>query len=127
MVSVERLRFEGRYMDRSAAARYSFLALLVPMLGILVAMLRSVRSYADPPVALEFGPPAFLVASGLHFWYFRREWERVRRGWVESRPWLRYVIASEPQSFRDSVVAALAFFVVGIVLLTLWVTFFAMP
>ncbi len=100
-------------MDRSAAARYSLLALAVFMLGILVARILSVGSYAGPPVGLEFGPAIFLFLCALHSWYFRRELAPIRRGWVEGRP----------QSLRDPVVAALVLFVAGVALLTL----FAVP
>ena len=104
-------------MDRSAAARYSLLALAVFMLGVLAAMILSVESHADPPVALEFGPVVFLLLCGLHSWYFRRELEPIRRGWVGGRP----------RSLRDPLVAPLVLFAAGVALLTLWATFFAMP
>ena len=73
-------------MDRSAAARYSLLALAVFMLGVLAAMILSVESHADAPIGLEFGPVVFLLLCGLHSWYLRRELEPIRRGWVGGRP-----------------------------------------
>jgi hypothetical protein len=103
-------------------ARYSqltLLVLLVALAGLFVGL--SLRDpYSDPPVALEVGWLALLLLFGLHLWYFRREWEQMRRGWVERRPWLRYVVRTEPQPFRRSIVQALGGFALLLVLLTVW-------
>jgi hypothetical protein len=109
-------------MDRRAIAWYSYLALLVLLLGDLAAFW-SRDPYSDPPVALEVGWLALLLLFGLHLWYFRREWEQMRRGWVERRPWLRYVVRTEPQPFRRSMVQTLGGVALALVLLTVWLLF----
>ena len=107
-------------------ARFSRLTLLVAVAGLFVGFSLG-DPHSDLPVALDAGMLALLLLVGLHLWYFRRELEQMRRGWVERRPWLRYVVQTEPQPFRRSMVQALGWFVLTFVLLTIWIVFVAAP
>ncbi len=113
-------------MDRKVIAWYSYLALLVLLVGFLAAS-SSRDTYSDPPVALDVGLLALVLLGGLHQWYFRREWGQMRRVWVERRPWLRHVVRTEPQTFRRSLSLSLGSFVLTFVLLTIWIMFVAAP
>ena len=109
-------------MDRKVIAWYSYVALLVLLLGVSAAFW-SRDPYSDPPAALEVGWLALLLLFGLNLWYFRREWDQMRSAWVERRPWLRYVVRTEPQPFGCSMVQTLGGFALALVLLTIWLIF----
>lgn len=111
-------------MNRQRGVLYSYLALLVGLLGLL-ARFSLADPYSDLPIVIEFGQLVFLLLAGFHLWYFRREWEQMRLGWVQRRPWLRYFVRTQPQSFVSlrSIALSVAWFALALVLLTLWLLF----
>lgn len=111
-------------MSRKRSAWYSYLALLVGLLGLLAGFLLA-DPYSNPPAALEPGPLMFLLLAGIHLWYFRREWEEMRLGWVQRRPWLRYFVRTQPQSFVSprAIALSVGWFALAIVLLSVRLLF----
>ena len=65
-----------------------------------------------------------LLDVGFHPWYYRREWDEMRRRRVERRPWLRYLVQTQtgPESFGKQVAVSLLWLVVAVVLFTVWAT-----
>ncbi len=110
-------------MDRKRIALYSYLALLVGLVGVIIRFVLA-EPYSDPPPMFEPGVLAFVILSGLHLWYFRCELAELRQGWVERRPWLRYFITTEPQSLSLHTMAlTVGWAILAFVLLTIWIIF----
>ncbi len=83
-------------MYRKRIVLYSYLALLVALVGVLVRFLFA-DPYSDEPPGSGYAYPILLMLSAIHLLYFRHEWAELRQGWVERRPWLRHFINTEPQ------------------------------
>ncbi len=110
-------------MDRKRIALYSYLALLVALVGVFVRFLFA-DPYSDQPAGLGYAFPILLLLTSIHLLYFRRELAEIRQGWVERRPWLRHFITTEPQSLSlRMIVLSLGWAILAFVLLTIWIMF----
>ncbi len=111
-------------VDRKRIALYSYLALLVALVGVSIRFVLA-EPYSDPPPMFEPGVLAFLILSSLHLLYFRRELAELRQGWVERHPWLHYLVRTEPESLglRSMALSSVGWAILAVVLLTIWIVF----
>ncbi len=111
-------------MDRKKIAWYSYLALAMVEAALLISFW-SIDPYADQSVLFAMVLLAILLLTPLHLWYFRREWDELRQGWVRHRPWLRYFISTNQQTVASPhwIMRSALWFVLSVVLITLWIFF----
>lgn len=111
-------------MDRKKCAWYGYVALSVVAVGLLLRYWSS-DPYADQSVLFEAIFPVVLILFMLHFWYFRREFDELRHGWVQHRPWLRYFVHTNQQMVASPhwIMRSALWFVLSVVLITLWMLF----
>ncbi len=111
-------------MDRKKIAWYGYVALAVIAAGLSLRYLAS-DPYADQSVVFEVIFPAVVLLLVFHVWYFRREFDELRHGWVQHRPWLRYFIHTNQQTVASPhwIMRSALWFVLSVVLIKLWIFF----